>query len=91
MAKVVIVMEDLSSDDPGMVDFQWNVDFGNGDEPLPEDQNDLTPCQELGRNFANVLMGMSNPAHMQRMKAEVEAAERAGQIVVPEHIARGEG
>ena len=87
MAKCYIMIEDVEGAAPGEVQFQFAAQFGcplgaDGKEILPETVEDMTPAQEATWNFWNVLMGMADPLHQARMKAEVEKS-----VVVPDYIA----
>lgn len=88
MPKCYIMIEDVEGAGPEAVQFQFAAQFGcpkgdDGLEILPKSVEDMTPAQECTWNFWNVLMGMADPLHKQRMEAEV-----ASKIVVPNHVAR---
>jgi hypothetical protein len=83
------MIEDIEGAGPEEVQFQFAAQFGcpkgdDGNEILPASVDDMSPAQECTWNFWNVLMGMADPLHKQRVAAEVDS-----RIVVPEHIARG--
>lgn len=72
------MVEDVE-DGPNAGTVQWAVDWGRPREELPEEVEDLSPAEEVVRNFNDVLRSMFD-AHFRR-ELKIEQAKH---IVLPE-------
>jgi len=82
MPRCYLMVNDLDlpeGAEPDDTHFEFAFDFGLGeDDPVPQKTEDMTPAQYAVWQMYNVLKGMVDNAHREKMEAET-----GSKIVIP--------
>ena len=79
MARCYLMVNDIEGSTEADVQFEFAFELGLGEgDPVPESVADMTPAQVAVWNMYNVLRGMVDQAHKDKMDREVGST-----IVVP--------